>query len=77
MKKIIFLSLLIFTIPLLADTAYQYGAKAYQAKKYNLALKYFYVSARKYNVNAYAKLGIIHDKGLGTGINKPTALYWY
>ncbi|RLA73866.1 MAG: hypothetical protein DRG30_05810 [Epsilonproteobacteria bacterium] len=77
MKKIISLLILIFTMPLLAGTAYQEGAKAYQTEQYNLALKYFYISARNYNVNAYAKLGIIHDKGLGTGTNKLTALYWY
>jgi len=76
-KKIFFMWILLFSITLFADTAYHQGLKAYQSKEYGSALKYFYISARHYNVNAYDKLGIIHDEGLGTGVNKRTALYWY
>ena len=76
-KKILLSLVLFFNVGLFADAAYNNGLKAYQAKQYAPALKYFYVSARHYNVNAYDKLGIIHDEGLGTGINKQTASYWY
>ena len=76
-KKILFLSILFFGIALLADTAYNNGLKAYQSKQYFPALKYFYVSARHYNVNAYVELGTMHEYGIGTGINLPTAFYWY
>ena len=76
-KKIFLIWISFFSISLFADTAYNQGLKAYQSKQYDSALKYFYISARHYNVNAYDKLGIIHDEGLGTGVNKRTALYWY
>ena len=76
-KKILFIVILIYSTALFAESTYQKGVKAYQAKEYSSALKYFYISARHYNVNAYNMLGIIHEEGLGTGVNKRTAFYWY
>ncbi len=76
-KKILFLSILFFSTMLFADTAYKNGLKAYQAKQYTPALKYFYVSARHYNINAYVELGAMHEYGIGTGSNPQTAFYWY
>ena len=77
MKKILLLLLLLGNSILLADTAYDKGRKAYNAKEYEQALKYFYVSARRYNINAYDQLGIMHEYGIGTGTNPRTAFYWY
>ena len=76
-KKILFLSILFFTAALFADTAYNNGLKAYKSKQYTPALKYFYVSARHYNINAYVELGAMHEYGIGTGTNPQTAFYWY
>jgi len=75
-RRLIFLLLLSTTI-LFSDNAYKLGIKAMQSHAYESALRYFYISARHYNVNAYDKLGVIHDEGLGTGVNKRTAFYWY
>ncbi len=76
-KGTVFFFILLLSTALFADTAYHKGIKAFQSKQYTPALKYFYISARHYNVNAYDMLGIIHEQGLGTGVNKPTASYWY
>ncbi len=76
-KKILFLLVLFFNMTLFADVAYNNGLKAYQAKQYTPALKYFYVSARHYNINAYVELGAMHEYGIGTGTNPQTAFYWY
>jgi len=76
-KKILFLSILFFGATLFADTAYKNGLKAYKSKQYTPALKYFYVSARHHNINAYVELGAMHEYGIGTGTNPQTAFYWY
>jgi len=76
-KKILFLSILFFGATLFADTAYKNGLKAYKSKQYTPALKYFYVSARHHNINAYVELGAMHEYGVGTGTNPQTAFYWY
>jgi len=76
-KKILFLSILFLATALLSDTAYKNGLKAYKAKQYTPALKYFYVSARHYNINAYVELGAMHEYGIGTSTNPQTAFYWY
>lgn len=76
-KKILLLLVLFFNLTLFADTAYNNGLKAYQAKQYTPAMKYFYVSARHYNINAYVELGAMHEYGIGTGTNPQTAFYWY
>lgn len=76
-KKILLLLALFFNMALFADVAYNNGLEAYQAKQYTPALKYFYVSARHHNVNAYVELGAMHEYGIGTGTNLPTAFYWY
>ncbi|MEA3456805.1 MAG: tetratricopeptide repeat protein [Campylobacterota bacterium] len=76
-KKNLLLLVLLFNITLFADTAYNNGLKAYQAKQYTPALKYFYVSARHHNINAYVELGAMHEYGIGTGTNLQTAFYWY
>ncbi len=76
-KKLLLISVLFFTTTLFGDTAYSRGIKAFQSKQYAISLKYFYISARHYNINAYDMLGILHEDGLGTGINKQTASYWY
>jgi len=76
-KKILFLSILLFSAALFADTAYKNGLKAYKSKQYTPALKYFYVSARHHNINAYVELGAMHEYGIGTGTNPQTAFYWY
>ncbi|MEA3418669.1 MAG: tetratricopeptide repeat protein [Campylobacterota bacterium] len=77
MKKILLLLLLIFSVSIHADRAYQKGLKAYQSKQYSAALKYFYISARHYNINAYTELGLMHEYGIGTASNLATAFYWY
>jgi len=77
MKKVLFLLILTGMSILSADAAYDKGRKAYGSGEYEQALKYFYVSARHYNVNAYDQLGIMHEYGIGTGVNPRTAFYWY
>lgn len=72
-----FIIILLTSGILFAGNAYNEGMKAYKAKDYETALRYFYISARHYNPNSYTMLGIIHDEGLGTGVNKEVALYWY
>ncbi len=76
MKKSL-LVFILFSIVLFADTAYNKGRKSYQNEEYFKALKYFYVSARKHNTNAYLELAIMYEKGIGTEVNTMTALYWY
>ena len=76
-KKILLFLMLFFSITLFADTAYNNGLKAYQAKQYSPALKYFYISARHHNINAYVELGTMHEYGIGTGTNSQIAFYWY
>ena len=77
MKKIFLIWLLLFTAALFGNTPYQKGYSAYQAKEYGTAMKYFYISARRHNANAYAKLGIMYEEGLGTSVNTLAAFYWY
>ena len=74
-KKIIFV--LLTGGILWAASPYDEGMKAYKAKNYETALRYFYISARHYDVRAYTMLGIVHDEGKGTGVSKEIALYWY
>jgi len=76
MQKSLFLFLL-FSIVLFAGSAYNKGRQAYQDEEYFKALKYFYVSARKHNTNAYIELALMYEKGIGTEANSMTALYWY
>ena len=77
MKKIFLIWLLLFTAALFGNTPYQKGYSAYLAKEYGTAMKYFYISARRHNANAYAKLGIMYEEGLGTSVNTLAAFYWY
>ena len=77
MKKIFLILLLLADTGLFADAAYKKGRQAYSAGKYEQALRYFYVSARHYNINAYDQLGMMHEYGIGTGTNPRTAFYWY
>jgi TPR repeat protein len=76
MKKIILFLTLSLSVALFGDTAYQKGESALQSKEYTDAMKYFYISARHYNVKAYTKLGIMYQEGLGTAVNPLTAFYW-
>ncbi len=76
MQKYIFI-FSILTILLSANNFYQNGRKAYQNGDYFKALKYFHVSARRHNPNAYIELAIMYEKGIGTEVNSMTALYWY
>ncbi len=76
MKKFL-LVFILFSIVLFAGTAYNKGREAYLNEEYFKALKYFYVSARKHNTNAYLELAIMYEKGIGTEVNTMTALYWY
>ncbi len=72
--------LLIFissTLFLSASSPYNKGREAYEKKEYFDALKYFYVSARNHNVNAYVELAIMYENGIGTQANSMSALYWY
>jgi TPR repeat protein len=77
LKKVLLLLIFLGSTLLFAGTAYDKGRKAYGAKEYEQALKYFYVSARHYNINAYDQLGIMHEYGIGTATNPRTAFYWY
>jgi len=67
----------ILTILLSATSFYEKGRKAYQNEEYFKALKYFYVSARRHNPNAYIELAIMYEKGIGTEVNSMSAIYWY
>jgi TPR repeat protein len=77
MKRVLLLLLILSSILFAVDTAYDKGREAYRSGDYEQALKYFYVSARHHNVNAYDQLGIMHEYGIGTGVNTRTAFYWY
>ncbi len=77
MKKMILFFTLLSSVALYADLAYTRGVKSYNTKQYTEALRYFYVSARNHNVNAYAKLGSMHEYGVGTAKNPQIAFYWY
>ena len=76
MKKLI-LILSIGTILLNADAYYQKGRDSYTDGNYFQALKYFYISARHHNSNAYMELGLMYEKGIGTDKNKMMAIYWF
>ena len=77
LKKILIAIALLWSVSLSADSAYQLGVKALQSKKYEMAMRYFYISARHHDARAYAELGNMYEHGLGTGINLQTAFYWY
>lgn len=77
MKKTVLYFTLLLSVTLQADWAYTKGVKSYSAKQYTEALRYFYISARSRNINAYAKLGFMHEYGIGTATNSQIAFYWY
>ncbi len=75
-KRLLLLSL--FSSALLyAQTPYLLGVKAFEAKNYSEAIRYYFIAARAHDVNAYLELGKIHQYGVGTGVNPQTAYYWY
>ena len=76
MKKVILIISLAITL-LSATSNYQKGRDAYRDKNYFQALKYFLISARERNINAYMELALMYEKGIGTRENRMTALYWY
>jgi len=77
MKKYLLLFILLSSNLLFASSAYERGKTALQSEKYFEALKYFYISARHYNPNAYTELGLMYERGIGTEANPTTAFYWY
>ena len=77
MKKYLLLLILLSSNILFASSAYQKGREALQSEKYFEALRYFYVSARHHNPNAYTELGLMYERGIGTEANPITAFYWY
>ncbi len=75
-KKLLVASLF-SSIFLYAQTPYAQGVKAFEAKNYSEAIRYYFIAARAHDINAYLELGKIHQYGVGTGINPQTAYYWY